>query len=219
MKKPLLIPIFLMYLSFFSVSCLTSPQFERINPEDPSSDLFRPTFFNFQNEIIANESVSLLWIDQTDYETGYILKKEFDNSGFIVVDTLPPSQVGRFTDDSKEFDVPTRYLLESYIIKGDTVTIGMRDTTSVFFGLILNTQSYIQNDSVFVSWVNTIKIPHKIVISVDETPVDTLDSNSTLFGFKVPEQSSNLTIKLEANILNFQNLLKPLQSVSVVQNF
>lgn len=219
MKKPLLIPVFLMYLSFFSVSCLTSPEFERINPEDPSSDLFRPTFFNFQNEIIANENVSLLWIDQTDYETGYILKKELGNSGFTVVDSLPPSRVGRFTDDSKKFDVPTKYLLESYIIKGDTVTIGMRDTTNVFFGLILNTQSYIQNDSVFVSWINTIKIPHKIIVLVDETPVDTLESNSTLFGFRVPEQSGNLTIKLEANILNFQSLLKPLQSVSVVQNF
>ena len=163
---------------FLFLGCVTNPDYPRVNTNDPGSDLFSPRFYNLSARFITDGTVSVTWLDQTDFEAGYLVMKKLGDSYVEILDTLPPSLQGSYLDTNLQFDLPTEYIVSSFMIRDDTISIGTSDTTNLFLGSLADLTTSNNSETVLLSWANNIRIDHKIALFLDGESLSTLPKGS-----------------------------------------
>lgn len=103
--------LLIVLITGFVLSCSTGPEFERDNENDPNSSTFSPNppsgaHFSFTNDTLIN----INWIDNTKFETEYVIKKRVGDNFDEIISTLKPD-VESYTDTSKEFGFSTTYIV------------------------------------------------------------------------------------------------------------
>lgn len=198
------------------LGCVTNPEYPRVNPNDPKSDLFVPEFFNLAARLGSNDVVTITWLDQTYFEDGYIISKKLGDTFIQILDTLAPSVQGRFIDRNQEFDVNTEYIVSSFMIRGDTLSLGSTKTTSLYLGTIENLTSTVQSSSLRINWDNNVRINHEIRIMMNGIPDTTLSSGSSSFEKNISAMNSPIEITVMCVFNNFNDQETELIRVSKI---
>ncbi|MFN1834337.1 hypothetical protein AB2B38_003655 [Balneola sp. MJW-20] len=113
--------ILILFLTFILIGCVTGPDYERDNPNDPESDNFIPPTPKWVDNISGqylfdseNKSITFKWLDG-DYEEGYIIEKKLGEEGaFTELARLQENDTS-FVDNSGYFADPTYYRVSTYI--------------------------------------------------------------------------------------------------------
>jgi hypothetical protein len=212
---------FVLLLVIAFISCSVPTEYPRDNPNDPESELFKPEFLNFSARLNSDQSVTVSWLDQTEFESGYILQKELSLNSSQVLDTLGPSEFGVYKDETREFGVPTRYILSSFVFSSDSIRIGTTDTTNLHLGTIsdLNFILYENPDSLSLRWNNSVKIDHDLVVRINQTVVGTLPKEAEEFGSSITNFSSPLDVWVSAFVSDPLNDQSELERLTVSVDF
>ncbi len=139
--------------------CSTAPEFERTNWNDPDAPNFvpnRPT--NLAHVVNENGSVSLIWLDNTSFETGYRVYKSTNGEPLQFFTNLEPNTTV-FTDTTKELGIPTQYGVTAF---RDSAESFRASRTIADFGTISNLEISlnIPENEISLTWIEFVDFAH-----------------------------------------------------------
>lgn len=167
------------YLFLFTAlvfGCSTGPEFDRDNENDFGSNKFLPDPpTNMSYSITDQNIVTLQWIDNSSYETGYRIYKALgDTSSFSLIEELPANSTS-YVDDSENFAFPT-------IFRIVTITDNTESTAKeieIYFGEMDNLTVIKDHNEIELSWSDNMSLHDGYLISRSpDTSTDILFVNS-----------------------------------------
>lgn len=218
--------LILIISSFFFTVCSTGPDFERDNENDPLANNFVPNQPSTPNIYIdQDKNINLNWSDETNFEDGYLIKKQIAAGlPVITIDTLDVD-VNTFIDTSKDFSLSTKYFIESFVIRNDSLITEGNNQLQFNFQYSQHTLQWIteHENTIKIYWNNTEGNGQKYVdgflIELYSSnspkqwiPYDTLKivTTSTEGEITLPKPDSlfNLNLRLTGFIKNYEDQIE-----------
>jgi hypothetical protein len=155
----------LTYLSvpiLFLLACNTGPDFERTNQHDPGSQNFKPNSAELRNRVISPEKwVTLSWVDNTDFEDGYIIEKRLSRDDTYVTLFKLGANNTSYTDKTGELTPTTSYKVSPfvYIQAGDSTFISKGDPQVMDLNLrrLGDVKLFDRGGTIEINWQNSLE--------------------------------------------------------------
>ncbi len=206
MKEYLLLALLFIFGLLLS-NCSIGPDFERGNVNDPKSIEFKPDISSLQVKINNDKTVSLNWVDGSEFEDGFIVGKQLgDTDTMVILDTLPKNTVN-YTDDTRQLDLRTTYFVAPF--KNETVSEDSLEFKSkrLNFGEFNTITSETSNVNVIkVSWETDMPYADNFVIKKittnDIIPIDTIGRTESTYSYTELDEVYSVDVYVFALLKN-----------------
>lgn len=156
----------LLLLAGLSTGCdnPVSP-FERNNPKDPKSDLFKPERPTGLKLIVDEDAVVLQWLDHSAFEDGYLVEKTSATGEFAEIASLAPGTT-TFRDTTSVSHASTSYRVHAFVGEPAERRITSTEAAKLDLGRILDFSIEPAEGGVRLLWHDDVRFEDGFIIGL-----------------------------------------------------